>query len=796
LAATIRRSSRQDEGTKQREITDQPTPFIGLYLAPLAALLFCWAVHYAIAGWTIRSWHVPGSNGYMTLATILFTVAAGVVGKVAWHFAEDRKEVWRYVLTASTTFVGLWMPFLVGIGPNRWLGTFFLICAWIVAAVWSLPRLHVLRRDPREDNSSNDGDDELIRSLGLKGFRHTGTPEVRVDPETGQPERIVVDIKHRFGATRRPLQDALPNIESALGAPEGLSRVTKAADGKSNHSHMVVILKDPLKGRIPDPGPSHPGGSPTDYAVLGQYDDGEWVHVWLCGGKNPETGDPMPPSGYAFMGMSRAGKTVTENRLLLDQFITRRGTAVLYLNKAKGGQDVMPIVAGIEAAVISDDRNVYNSALEAAKQIVTYRQKQLARYGISAYTWEKCFNDPPQYTIDGKRQPMEPMPILAVHVGEADAVLMEAGEEAVYIASKGLSTGVIAGWSLQRWAATSMPTDLRFNIGTAFCFGTGDDYSARFALSEPTINAGAHPENWKNRYPGRFYVETIGVDEARFPIPAKGIGGADDDDLYSGMRVIAEQWGPRMDRLDTGSVRATRGWWERQVRATDALRQELSPAPDGTAPPVTPPPDDPALTEQETPPMAAAAYQPPPGAPAGFVDDTVADPIDGAAELARQNTLADIEETVEIDGQRIRGDLIEPDPDDPDPDLLFRQMDAVNPRMPLPPMDPADDVEFDDGKEEALNPDQAQLAFDQAIRQALDNPQWQDPDVPGSVVVRTGQLMELYKYRTRQWYSPLLRDMADGHRVCPPGITVERLTGRSGQGWYRISRTDENGDAE
>jgi hypothetical protein len=42
----------------------------------------------------------------------------------------------------------------------------------------------------------------------------------------------------------------------------------------------------------------------------------------------------------------------------------------------------------------------------------------------------------------------------------------------------------------------SMPTTARFNFGAAYCCGCGDDYSAAFALSEQTIAAGAHPENW------------------------------------------------------------------------------------------------------------------------------------------------------------------------------------------------------------------------------------------------------------------------------------------------------------
>lgn len=797
MARSITRRTSQDEGTKQREVLDQPTPFVGLYLAPPAAMLFCWAVHFAIAGWSIQvrdwSWHVDGSTNFMILAEVLFTFAAVGVGKIAWEMSYDRKDIWRYALTASSTFIGAWMPFLVGIGPSRWLATFYLICAWIVSTAWVYPRLHVLRRDPREGGGDEGGEDDLIKSLGLSGFRHRGTPEVHYDAE-GKPERIVAVVKHRFGATRSALQSALPNIESAVDAPEGLSRVTKTHGDKSSESLMTIVLQDPFVGRIPNPGPSHPGGSPTDYSVVGMYDDGEPVYVWICGGINPETGDPMPPTGYAFMGMSRAGKTVTENRLLLEQAITRRGMTILYLNKAKGGQDVGPIIAGVEVAVLSDGTRDYRAALLEVKKMLTYRQAVLAKYGISAWSWEKCFDNPPTHTVSGEHKPMEPMPGLIVHVGEADAILEEAGDEAIYLGSKGLSVGIICGWSLQRWDGTSMPTSLRYNIGTGFCFGTGDDYSHHFVLSDQTIKAGAHPDQWKNRKPGRFYLESIGIPDERFPVPAKGIGDTDDDALYGNMRLLAEEWGPRMDKLDRGSANATRGWWDQQVRATAVLRRELTPgtASTNTVSPATepPPPDDPAPTpRQET---TTVTRQP----PTDYIVDIPegVDPDRDQTDLARMETAADIAETTHVGDVEIRGGLITPDEDDPTGQHLFAEMDAVDPRADIPPLPPGFmDVDLNEGVVEAATPEEAQVLFDNSLRRALATPEWRDPDDPTgkTVLVRTGQLQQLDGFRSRPWFSRMLSDMAQGHRVCPPGITLEKATDQGEAGWYRIRDTSD-----
>lgn len=793
MARSIRstRSTRQDEGTKQRDVVDQPTPFVGLLLAPLLAMLITWVVHYAIKGWTVFGWHVEGSEGYLGLAIVLMTLAGVAVGWATWSFSYDRKPVWRRWLTGSSVFIGLWLPMLVWSGPNRYLDLFFLLSAWSISAVWAMPRLHLMRRDPREGQPEEDGD-ELMKQLGLTGFRHKGEPEVTYG-EDGNPERIVVKVKHRFGATRDPLQNGIRNIESALGAPENLSRVTATGSGRSNESLMTVVLKDRLKGRVPNPGPSHPGGSVTDPACVGMYDDGEWVNVWTCGGTDPETGDKMIPTGYAFMGMTRAGKTVTENRLMLEQFITRRNGVILYLNKAKGSQDVQPIIAGVEAAVLSDQVNEYRAAFKATRAIIEYRQKQLARYGISAWDADTCFDNPPTHTLRGEHDPMEPMPALCVHVGEADAILADptSGDEAIFLASKGLSTGVVCGWSLQRWAATSMPTDLRFNIGTAFCFGCADDYSADFALSEQTRRAGAKPENWKNRKPGYFYVENIGIPEERFATPAKGISDTDHNSLYTNMRLLAEEYGPQMSRLDRGSAIATRGWWDKQVAITSQLRDSMTPG--GTSADTTPArPDTPAATAQ-TPQETTVRHTPAPT----FVHDDPPDDRDMTVQQEVDEEIADLDrvggDELGSGAQKILGDLITPDEDDPTGEQLFAEMAAADRHAEIPPLDPADDIEFQSDKpDEPVDPVEAQIRFDEALREVAADPAFRNPEDPTgrSAVFRTSQLQRKYPFRVRSWYSQMLRDMVNGDRICPPGLRIERLPD-SEPGWYLLSRTDD-----
>lgn len=796
----VTRSNRQDEGTKQRSVLDQPTPFVGLALAPLLALVGSWGVHFLIAGLTIGDRVIlTGSPTALGVAISFITLAAVALAYAAWHFGKGRHRFLRGALTGSVFVIVEWMAILVGVGPHRWWGTFFVLFGWAVVGMWVLPRLHALRRDPNEHAEPAVEQDDLISQLGLTGFNVKGEPEVRYDKK-GDPERIVVDIKHRFGATKDALVNALPNIESAVGGPEGLSRITKPTDGKSNHSIVTVMLQDPLVSRVPYDGPSDPGAPIEGYSVIGRYDDGDPVKVMPFGGLVPDepiTRDPktgkivgiqLPPTGYAFMGMTRAGKTFGENRLLLDGVITRKGGVILYLNKAKGAQDVQPIIAGVAVTVLSDSNIDYKTALLKVRDILTYRQKELARYGISAWSYAKCVANPPKQTLDGKGGPMDPMPMLIVHVGEADAILESAGDEAIYLASKGLSVGIVAGWSMQRFSATSMPTDLRMNIGTRFCYGVGDDYSAGFALSDDTIKRGAHPENWRNTKPGRFYVEGAGVDDIKWPVSAKTIGDEDDDTLFANMRREAEQYGPQMMPLDQGSIIATRGWWGKHATETDRLRAELTPSPAAPAPAAytgtTGDGKNPANltpTDQEDPmgrPAPARTFNADPEPDNGLDPDRADAATDTAAEIAA---------TEDIDGERILGDLVKPDELDPE----FAELSGIDPLRPIPVPTEDDGIDLGGSKPEPRNREEAELEFDDALRRLAADPRFVDEDDDRYVVFRTGQLQEFYKFRVRSWYSPILGAMADGTRECPPGHRIERITDRPGDGWYRMNRTPD-----
>ena len=561
MAAKTKTESVEKSG---RSLKHQPNRFLGLFLAPFAGLLTAWLIHVWTLGvnlhWGRLSWVVQASHAAPFVAVSVITAATVGLSVLSWKFAAHRDRTKQGSLAGSVGTLGILFAINVGTGPHYWWSGLFILAGWAVAVIWSLVRLDVARNDK---SNGDDHEDGFLERAGLKGWK---ARKVRpVHDERGEQIATEVEFQHAEGDTVDQLQDAVPRFESASAAPAGMSRATET--DRADRSRLTVLHVDPLADVIKLPDPTAPGGSVADPAGLrtGTYSNGHPVLSYIAGTRN------VTPSSYLFMGMTRTGKTTTENALLVD-VQTRRDAVILYLNKAKGLQDVRPIIAGVEACVLADEAEqagLYKEAFRQVKAIMAYRQGMLARFGIDAWSAE-CFASPPWRTDEnGRRVQMEPMPFLIVHVGEADAILDRSGAEAVFLASKGLSLGVCTGWSLQRADHLSMPTGLRYNLGTAWCFGVGDNDSAEFALTTHVLKAGAHPEKWRQSKPGYFYFQGLGVDEEMFPVHARSAGiGANGEKITAAILTRSLEWAPRMAKLDSGSVAATNGWWEKTVAET------------------------------------------------------------------------------------------------------------------------------------------------------------------------------------------------------------------------------------
>lgn len=773
-----------------RPIRTQPNRFLGLFLSPFAGLAVAWLIHYWTGGidlrWQDWAWTVHASAAAMPVAVTIFSWVTVGLAWVAWHFTEHRETPKRAALAGSVFAVGALFSVNVGTGPNWWWSGLFILGGWAVAITWSIARLDVARNDRRE-GEAEEREDGLLKKLGISKLTRF-FPKVVHDEKTGKPVRLDVDVHHAPGETVSVLQDGLGSIESGAAGPPGLSTATGDPD-RADRSYLSVLLSNPFRDHLPVGPLTAPGGSIADWASVADYADRRPAFVTIAGGKHMASS-----TSYGLIGMTRAGKTGTETQLLTE-WGSRIDWVCLYLNQAKGLQDIRPLLPIIEAAVIAEDGDAglgeYVVAFDQVKSIMIYRQQQLARFAVSAWSPRCADRDParrPSRIVGGRREVMEPMPFFTCHVGEADAIYSSGKASAfgVYIASKGLSLGVNTGSSLQRPDWKAMPTELRANIGLWFVHGLNDTDEEEFVLDQEVRTAGASPGRWGQRKPGQHYMTGPGIDEQRFPIalktrflvgePTDENGTPIDFDTLND-RYMAEMLrrnldsAPRMAKLDRGSAEATDGWWDEQVRKTDELRARMFSDGPATSAPANP----------QTAPRKSRPFGPQ-GAPATSPADADDDEMDPEEmREAMEEFDDDAAETTEVEGQPLYDD-------DPREAAAARSVDLTRPaRVADLDVDPLADAEEDD-KPEARTREEARTEVRRVLVEMLDDPQYADRKVPGTALVTVPQVMERFHLRSRPWVVAEFGEMLMTGGGVEDGVVLERH-GDPRKGGYRLRRT-------
>jgi hypothetical protein len=798
MATATKVESRERGG---RALRTQPHRFVGLFLAPLAGLLTSWLIHVWTLGvnlhWGPLSWVVHASAAAPYVANTLIVAATFTLSAIAWWFTQHREKPKQIALSVSVLILGLLFAVNAGAGPNYWWSPGFILGAWLVATTWSLARLDVARNDKR-DGEQAEQKDGFWDKLGVSKrtlFRSKITHD-----DDGQPSRVDIDIQHdrEVGETVSVIQDGLSAMESAAGGPPGLSTAVQDPE-RADRSRVSMLLKDPFK-RNARVGPlTAPGGSIADWATVADYADGKPGFVTTAAGKH------MPTStSYGLIGATRAGKTGTETQLLTE-WGSRMDWACLYLNQAKGLQDIRPLLPIIEAAVIAEDgeRGLgdYVVAGQQVMAIMTYRQQELARFAVSAWSPRCCDPNPDKRPTrlgaDGRRIVMDRMPFLTAHFGEADTILNSGrmGDNATFITSKGLSLGVNTGWSLQRPDWKAMPTGLRANIGLWFVHGLNGGDEEDFVLDEQVRKAGANPGRWGQRRPGQHYMIGPGIDEDRFPVALKTRFLVGDEFDRNGLKIDFDELNdrymaemlrrnqasaPNMCKLDRGSAEATDGWWDVQVIKTNDLRfRMLHP---GRA-------EEPATAPQTSPRKSRAfAGEQVPQSPPQTDDDSAGEIDPEEMEELMEEFDEDAATVTEVEGVPVYGD-------DPVEAAAARAVDLSGPAViPETDYDPLADS-ADGDKPPARTREEALAALRSTLVRMIDNPKYAYKKMPGTALVGPTAVFEELGINSRPWVSEeLARIMISGGEV-EDGVHMERF-GPPAKGQYLLSRMDGADHAE
>lgn len=761
----------------------QAARFVGLYLSPVLGLLVAWILHIWVMGIDLH-WgpidverRTPAAAPFVAVA--LITAATIGLSVMGWSMIDHRKTVLRAALAGSIATVGILFAINLGAGPTYWWGPLFIVCCWAVAVVWSINRLDVARND--KTGTESEQGDSLLDKLGISKLTRF-KPKV-IHDDDGEPVRIEATVQHAPGETVKVVQEGMETIESAAAAPPGMSTAIGDPD-RADRSNVTIMLTNPFKKNLPVGPLTAPGGSIADWASVADYADGKPAFVTTAPGKH------MPSAtSYGLVGMTRSGKTGTETQLLTE-WGSRIDWACLYLNQAKGLQDIRPLLPIIEAAVIAEDGEAglgeYVIALQQAKAIMAYRQQELARFAVSAWS-PRCADlnpdrRPTRLGAHGKRMSMEPMPFFTVHVGEADAILNSgrAAEDSVYVASKGLSLGTNTGWSLQRPDWKAMPTGLRANIGLWFVHGMNSTDDEDFILDKAVRDAGASPGKWQQRRPGQHFMTGPGIDESRFPVALKTrflVGSANDEngrpldfdtlnDRYMSemlRRNMASANG--MMKLDRGSADATDGWWDAQAAKTVDLRARMltGAAPASSPQPANPQPRRSSLFAGEDVPQ-----------PAGEMDP--AEMEEGMNEFDEDaaSSVAEVRDEV-------YGDASEA--------AAAARMDLTRPaEVPATDADPLADSDEDD-KPKASTPEEARAELRRTLVRMLGMPKFADPKVPGTAIVGPSSVLEECGLNSRPWVSEQLTSLMINGGTVEDGVVMERV-GKPRDGRYRVRRTD------
>lgn len=314
------------------------------------------------------------------------------------------------------------------------------------------------------------------------------------------------------------------------------------------------------------------------------------------------------------------------------------------------------------------------------------------------------------------------LPAVYMFMDEADEFVTR--DDFVWLCTKGLSVGVFLSVTLPRADHKSMPPTARYSFGAAKCFGVGDDYSEAFALSEETRHAGASPQKIGIRIPGvHWHDRAPGIDSQMYPVPLRS-GRSDHAQLADWVREARTQFEP-----------AT--FTEQEIRVLN---------------------ENGAFDICQPSNMRANGHRNGPTAPAR---PTV--PFEPAVPYGDSGSAYD------DDDEEAPGVQSMPSAEAGDADAYA----AIDPRAPMPK---GQDIgELEDDKPPPRTPEQMAAEFDRIVVQMAQE---------GMTVLRNKDLHERCGIWSETWVSRRLSRVAAGDVISPPGVTLERIEGRTGT--YRI----------
>jgi hypothetical protein len=297
----------------------------------------------------------------------------------------------------------------------------------------------------------------------------------------------------------KTIEDAkkkLPEIAHILKKPRSQVHISETDAGVEGEVQVTVLDNDPFASKDMWQGAEYPGDSIVTPISFATYDTGERGQIFIAG-KNGASSEHFLTVGMPGTGKSKVWQAI------YGTVLTRKEVSVIYGDPAKGMQTGGPLAQGLDwfAWTESDCK----AQIKAVMNAIPERTNYLTSKGLSHWQSGCGLN------------------FLIFHLEEA-ARFAEVSDLIVLLEAA-RSAGIAVVVSLQRATHDRIPTSARYNLGANLCFGVKGKRDAEFGLSEYARESGAAPHIWQNRFPGRFYLESTGIDQrlAGHPLQADWI---------------------------------------------------------------------------------------------------------------------------------------------------------------------------------------------------------------------------------------------------------------------------------
>ncbi|QEV56862.1 sporulation protein SsgA [Streptomyces platensis] len=436
----------------------------------------------------------------LTLASVALTGATWLMGKST---SQQRRLHSAVTVAAGSA----WVTAACLAGPMTGpVDDLYLMAGPVMALSWNVRM--VLRHNPEGSAGNSNPDGSLLEKVGLA--------RAQIGEAKVEPNRVTAPVALEAGEqTNDDVTKALARIASALDLPTSAVRY-HADPGSARRGDLVIVPEDQLATVADWEGPSNLGGSIAEPLVIGRYDDGAPLQVWLPG--DPET--KRNSTHLLIAGGTGSGKGETALNLLSE--ILSRRDVIVWFSDPKAFQDFAPLRPGLDwSAEGGTDTEVM---VESVKAVIPARTRWLGAHGYRQWVPAAAEqqNDPAHSCrSDGRACGCEGMPFLVSWFEEAANTLRNLGDDAFTgIAQEARSAGISLVVSLQRPSYDQMSTSTRASLPSVIALGC-DPRDEGFSLPEAVLDAGAHPGAWGNRRPGYCYLVSPGVAEDRYPSPGR-----------------------------------------------------------------------------------------------------------------------------------------------------------------------------------------------------------------------------------------------------------------------------------